>query len=212
MNGHTLTLNAYYPDFAHNFHKPGTTFWKFERGQHYAEPHNPSWKAFHDGNWENALHLIETERERLTGQHEQLNAEGINTYRVRIVDYPLTPYLQWELHYLHLRHQTGGPVHIYPAHLLAPLEHTGHELPDLNICAPHATYIPNYDDNGVLASATKYPWGNSITRYVKHLYKLGQPIDTYFQTHIAHLPPPATPPHVPDDYLETTGRPQPTRS
>lgn len=212
MNGHTMTLGAYYADFDHNYRKHDTTFWKFERGQHYAEPHDASWQAFQRGDWDTALDLIEQRRPQLTEHHEQLTAQGIATHRVRIVDYPLTPYLQWELHLLNVRHQTGGPVHIYPAHLLAPLEHTGHELPDLNICAPHAIYIPNYDDNGVLASATKYPWGNSITRYVKHLYKLGRPVDDYFATHVAHLPPPALPPQLPDDYLETAERPQPTRT
>ena len=212
MSAQHLTLDAYYADFDYHYRKPGTTFWKFERGQHYAEPANPSWVAFNEGNWELALELIEAERDRLTEHHTELDAQGIRTHRVRIINTPLTPYLQWELHYLNLRHQTGGPIHIYPAHLLDPLEHYGPVLPDLNICAPQAMYIPGYDHNGVLEHATKYPWSGAITRFVEDLYQLGQPIDEFFNTHIAHLPPPEPPTTLSADYLEQHGRPQPPRS
>lgn len=212
MNGHTLTLGDYYADFDHNYRSPGTTFWKFERGQYYAEPANPSWVAFSEGNWDQALELIEAERERLVEHHRELEAQGIRTYRVRFVTYPLTPYLQWELHYLKLRHQTGGPIRICPVRLLDPLEHYGLMLPDLNICAPNAIYIPGYDQNGVLEYATKYPWSSSLTRFVQDFYYQGQPVDEYFDIHIAHLPPPQPTTPLPANYLETTGRPQPTRT
>lgn len=209
MNAQHLTLDAYYADFDHNYRRPGTTFWKFERGQYYAEPANPSWVAFNEGNWDTALELIEAERDRLVKHHEQLSERGVRTHRVRVVSTPLTPYVQWELHYLNLRHQTGGPVRIYPVHPLAPLEHYGLTLPDLNICAPHAIYIPGYDQNGVLEHATKYPWSSTITSYIESLYQMGKPIDDFFNTHIAPLPPPEPTTSLCADYLEQHGRPQP---
>lgn len=213
VNGHTLDLDVYYAEFDQKY-REANAFWKFERGQHYAEPANPSWRAFHDGDWDRSLELMEADRDRLIRHHQELADLHTTTYRIRIIDAnePLTPYLQWEMHLLRLRDETGGNVRICSSNVVAPFEHAGHELPDLNICAPLATYIPNYDSNGVLASATRYPWQSTTTQFVAALYYLGWPISDYFDTHIAHLPPPALPPQLPDDYLEITGRPQPTRT
>lgn len=57
VNGHTLDLDVYYAEFDQKY-REANAFWKFERGQHYAEPANPSWRAFHDGDWDRSLELL----------------------------------------------------------------------------------------------------------------------------------------------------------
>ena len=206
------TLDQYYADFAERFWIPGSRFWKFERGQHYAEPGNPSWTAFNQGNWAKALELLETDRQRLTQYHQRCHELDITTRRLRIIETPITPYLQWELHLLHLRDTTGGPVRILPAHKIAEKPHPH---PDYNVIAPDIMYKVSYDHHGVLQTATAYTHPAAIknmVRYISGLYSRAEPINNYFTREIAHLPPPKPDQPLPDHYLDTTGRPTPPRT
>lgn len=205
-------LDEYYADFTKHFWKNATRFWKFERGQRYAEPASASWRAFNRGNWQEALDLLEASRPGLVDYHQRAATADITTHRVRIIEEPLTPYLQWELHLLHLRDQTGGPVRVLPASHILEYEEDCGPLADLNIIAPHALYEVTYDDNGVLESAIRSTDPDDIANqvaFVYKLYRIAEPIRDYFQRAVAHLPPPGPDFPLPEDYLETTGRPRP---
>jgi hypothetical protein len=209
-----LELPRYYTDFGADFSR-AREFWKLERGQVYAEPGDPSWVAFNAGDWDEALRLVADSREDLTTYHAETAAAGTATWRIRIVELPVTPYLQWELHVLRLRDETGGPVRILPASAVADLEDQG-ELPDIYTMNTDVMYQAVYDEHGVLDHALRYT-GEALVRrcrdFIAGLYRRGEPIAAFFEREIAHLPPPRIDaPSISSDYLKKTGRPQPIRS
>jgi hypothetical protein len=212
--GERLALPAYYADFEQNF-AHAREFWKLERGQVFAEPGNASWEAFASGDWEESLRRIEDLREDLRKYHQETAAAGTSTHRIRIVSLPPTAYIQWELYVLRLRDETGGPIRILQAADVADLEDEG-PLPDIYTMDRDIMYQAVYDEHGVLEHALKYTDQELVSRcrdFIARLYARGEPISSFFEREIAHLPPPRpTQPAIPADYLEQTGRPGPIRS
>lgn len=96
----------------------GCDSWKLERRQHFREPGDASWEAFVRGDWQEALRLIEAQRAGLLDLSRLAARHRCRLLRVRVVEVPLTPYLQWELHLLRVRAECGelirvtGPEHI----------------------------------------------------------------------------------------------------
>jgi hypothetical protein len=212
--GERLELPEYYPDFQRNFRR-ARTFWKLERGQTFAEPGDSSWEAFDAGDWNKAMHLLEERRGDLKRYHEGNAAAGTETRRIRIVSLPVTPYLQWELHLLKIRDETGGPIRILRTSAVADLEDQG-PLPDIYTMDGTVMYQAVYDERGVLAYALRYTDPALVARcrdFIADLYSRGEPISSFFEREIAHLPPPQpVAPVIPRDYLAQTGRPHPIRS
>jgi hypothetical protein len=212
--GKRLELSEYYADFRRNFRR-ARNFWKLERGQVFAEPGDPSWEAFDAGDWDEALRLLEERREDLKHYHTENTGAGTQTRRIRIVFLPVTPYLQWELHLLKVRDETGGPVRILHASAVADLEDQG-QLPDIYTMDDTVMYQAVYDERGVLAYALRYTSRPLVVRcrdFIAALYDRGEPIRSFFEREIAQLPPPRPgAPSIPRDYLARTGRPQPIRS
>jgi len=212
--GVSLDLDDYYRDFEHNFWR-GRGFWKLERQQSFAEPGNPSWEAFSQGRWGEALRIIEAGRRDLVDYHERLAAIGSFARRIRVVSLPLAPYLQWELHALKVRDEAGGPIRTIDASRVAELE-ADSPLPEIYTIGDDLMYEANYDEHGVLASATKYTDSSFVREcrdLITMLYDRGEPLASFFEREVSHLPPPRMGQHVPPiDYLERTGRPRPIRS
>jgi hypothetical protein len=212
--GEYLELPAYYADFELHF-AHAREFWKLERGQSFAEPGDVSWEAFARGDWEESMRLIEDRRRDLETYHQETAAAGTATYRIRIVAEPVTPYLQWELHLLKTRDETGGPIRILRNAAVAHLEGDG-PLPEIYTMDRNAMYQAIYDDRGVLEHALKYTNRAVVSRcrdFIADLYARGEPISSFFEREIAPLPPPdPAAPAVPEGYLERTGRPRPIRS
>lgn len=212
--GERLDLAAYYADFEKHFART-REFWKLERGQSFSEPGNASWEAFNQGNWDTSLRLVESFRAGFADYHRETAAAGTSTYRVRIVSLPPTAYMQWELHVLKVRDETGGPIRILLGADVADLEDEG-LLPDIYTMDHNVMYQAVYDRHGVLEYALKYTDQVLISRcrdFIVGLYARGEPIGSFFEREIAHLPSPyATEPAIPRDYLERTGRPYPIRS
>lgn len=206
--GERLELPALYAesdkDFAHT-----REFWKLERGQDFAEPGNASWEAFANGDWDESLRLIEGFRDDLVQYHRDATAAGTSTYRIRIVALPPTPYIQWELHFLKMRDETGGLTRILLDTALADIEDQG-PLPDIQTMDRDVMYQPIYDANGVAEYGLRYTDKALASRcrdFIADLYARGEPIGDFFRREIAHLPPPESfGPALPTDYLERTGR------
>jgi hypothetical protein len=214
LAGERLELPEYYLDFQRRF-RAAREFWKLERGQAFAEPGNPSWEAFAAGDWNEAMRLHEERREDLKRYHEENAAAGTQARRIRIVSLPATPYLQWELHLLKIRDETGGPVRILQAGAVAGIEDQG-PLPDIYTMDRDVMYQAVYDEHGVLECALRYTGRALVARcrdFIAELYARGEPISSFFGREIARLPPPRPAgPAVPRDYLARTGRPRPIRS
>lgn len=210
-DGERLELPEYYADFEDNF-RHAREFWKLERGQVYAEPGDDSWEAFNRGDWDEALRLLEADRQELK---RFFSAAGAESRRIRIVSLPVTPYLQWELHALKIRDESGRPIRILPLSAVADLEDQG-SLPEIYTMDRNVMYQAMYDAHGVLAYALRYTRKPLVSRcrdFIAELYGRGEPIASFFAREIAHLPPPhLAGPALPGDYLETTGRPGPIRS
>lgn len=212
--GERLDLAAYYADFRKHFAR-AREFWKLERGQAFAEPGDVSWEAFDQGDWEESLRLLEDRREDLRKYHKENAAAGTATRRIRIISLPITPYLQWELHLLKIRDETGGPIRILRADDVTDLEDQG-PLPEIYTMDRDVMYQAIYDERGVLERALKYTDTAVVSRcrdFIVDLYVRGEPISSFFEREIAYLPPPPlAAPTIPGDYLERTGRPHPIRS
>lgn len=214
VGGIRMALDDYYRDFEENFWNV-VGFWKLERGQSFAEPGNPSWEAFYRGSWSEALTILRWHREELENYHERLRQMGSFARRVRVVTLPLTRYLQWELHALKIRDETGGPTRIVDVDKVACFEGQG-PLPEIYTMGTEVMYEANYDAHGVLESATKYTDPDLIIEcrtQIESLYAQGEPIAQFFQREVEPLAPPASRERlVAGDYLKRHQRPRPIRS
>lgn len=204
-----LELDAYYPDFQTTF-DASDQFWKLERSQDSAEPSSKSWRAFNHGDWDQAMELLDAWKEELKPVHRRNTANGTKVRRIRIVETPFTPYIQWELELLWRRDAVTGGIRTLDAVYLDGLEPDGTLLPDLNItdtCAYHVIY----DEHGVISHVWKYtdpgivnPW-RDLTR---RLWDRGTAMNLYYKDHVQGLPAPKPAEQLPDDYLEQHGRPR----
>src|SRR4051812_32923679 len=96
--GERLPLDAYRSEFRQRRAELRDRHsWKFERQQEFEEL-DDSWEAFCRGHWEESLRLLGEEREALLKTAQRDRERGTAFRRVRVVEEPLTPYMQWELH------------------------------------------------------------------------------------------------------------------
>lgn len=213
--GERLTDKDFFADFNHHYYR-STSFYKLERAQHFAEPHDPSWRAFNHGKWQESLELMNSRRTDLETDHREATASGITPRRIRFVEEPLAPYLQWELHLLRLRDEiTGGTIRVLPAMFLAADERTyGFMLPEVCTMDDTVMYLHQYDEDGVQDHNIRYtdpaiirPW----REYIEGLWHYGWPVGDYFGRYVEHLPPPVPVNPLPDDYLEARSKHRPER-
>ncbi|WP_131740050.1 DUF6879 family protein [Actinomadura roseirufa] len=209
-----MNLDDYYADFRESI---ATTreFWKLERGQNFAEPGNASWEAFNRGDWRESMRLLEENRADVADYHREAAANGLRTHRVRIVEFPLSAYLHWELHALKIRDETGGPIRVLPAAEVRHLEDRA-PLPEIYSMDDRKLFQAIYDENGVLANARRFTQVDVVRRcrdLIVDLWRIGEPLSAFFDREVAHLPP-ARPSGtvVEPGYLEIRGRPGPIRS
>ncbi|MFG1608587.1 DUF6879 family protein [Actinoplanes sp. NPDC049265] len=194
--GERLELDAYYADFEKNFWKiiePG--FWKLERQQSFKEPGYDSWEAFAKGEWNESLRLLDAGRADMLAYHRRVGEHGFAARRVRVVEEPITAYLQWELYALRIRDQCGGSVRVVGPDQVSEFEHDA-ALPEIYTLGSTVMYQAIYDDDGVLESARRFVDRSLIfrcQRFIQNLYDAGEPLETFFASHVATLPPPGQP-------------------
>ncbi|WP_031231239.1 DUF6879 family protein [Streptomyces niveus] len=195
--GDRLELAAYLEDFDEHFWNAGSSdeasFWKFERQQSFKEPGVESWEAFFRGEWDTALALIAEQRSHYERYFQKIADHGFRLHRVRVVDEPVTPYLQWELHLLRLKEQYGEDTRIAKASDLCSLE-AGTQLPEIAIIGSSALYEIVYDDDGKLAGGIRYTDDGLISecrRIIRAIHGSGEQLETFFKRRVASLPPPA---------------------
>jgi len=213
-SGERMDLAHYYADFQKRY-QGMREFWKLERGQDFAEPGNASWEAFDAGDWDEALRLLEHNRADLIAYYHENATRGTVSHRIRIISWPLSGYLQWELYHLKIRDEAGGHTRILRDTDVADLEDQG-PLPEIYTMDRGIMYQAVYDGRGVLEYALRYTDTALVSRcrdFIADLYERGEPISSFFKREIAPLPPPRPgEPAIPRDYLEQTGRPHPIRS
>lgn len=185
---HVLTVQEYVSDFFQTFHEIDGVIWKLERAQSFDEGADPSWNAMVRGEWNRSLALLDDARERIAAD---LPARG-ELRRLRVVEWPLTPYMQWEFHLLALRGLLGERGRVVEASEVAALE-TGGPLPELVIFPGARMYQVLYDSRGALAGARWIADGQVIeswTSIVASLYDRAENLADYVARLVVPLPPP----------------------
>jgi hypothetical protein len=186
--GEFLTPDAMHADYASRFAAPGgLDSWKLERRQHFRDPQFASWAAFDRGEWAQALRLLEQERPSLAELQQETAAKGIDLYRVRVVQEPIVPYLQWELHLLALRAEYGEKIRVVGPEAVEPYE-SGGELPELLTVGTDTVYEFHYDETGTLSGAHRYEdpeFHTRCTDFMKDLYAVGEDVGGFFTRRVA---------------------------
>lgn len=172
----------------------GRDSWKLERRQHFVESMSASRDALRRGDWETALRLLEEERAGLRARADEQAGRGSVLRRVRIVEEPLTPYMQWRLHLLRLCGECGESVRVVPSDKIDGAEITT-PLPELVVLGGGTLYQVHYTDDGVPDGAVRYTEPALVgrwQRYVQRLHEVGEDVQSYFARKVAHLPAPAS--------------------
>lgn len=141
----------YLADFSVRYQDTSGIFWKLERRQEFREPDVPSWNAAAAGDWLRALQLIEPMRAEVAAEFSAV--PGLQRRRIRIVERPVSPYLQWEMHVLRMRAEEGEIVRAVDAKHVRDREHR-RPLPELVIIGGSVLYQILYTSNGTLAGGT----------------------------------------------------------
>jgi hypothetical protein len=168
-------------------------FDKLERLQHFRQPEDASWRAFAAGRWEESLELTERNRPAVEAEFAEDRRLGYTSYRVRVVELPITPYLQWEMHRFAIRVQCGENVRVVGPEAVARYETDG-VAPELIFMGSLVMYEILYDETGVLAGGRKFTDRDLIAgcrAEVHALYAEGEDFSDFFDREVAPLPPPA---------------------
>lgn len=166
--------------------------WKLERLQHFEETNDDSREALRQGDWPAVLRLFEAERDALVRRARDEIARGAVFHRIRVVEEPLTPYVQWELHWLRLSAECGHSIRVLPASAVAAVEGDA-LLPELNLLDSRVLYRVLYTDAGQPDGAIRFTDPSTVTnwaKYLRELYAAAEDIQAYFDRAVADLPPP----------------------
>jgi hypothetical protein len=188
----TLKRPAYHEEFA-RYLKEVSSQDKLERGQHFKERGFPSWEAFAEGNWESAVALAGERRDRYAEEIENARRRGTVLRRLRVVEFPVTPYVQWEMFVLRVRVEVGDQIRVLDARTITDIEEH-HLVPEVVVLGSAVMFEVVYDDDGNAAGARRY-LDPSLIEETKsgfdELYERGEDFLTFFDREIAPLGPPA---------------------
>jgi hypothetical protein len=181
-------------------------FDKLERVQHFRQPENPSWRAFAAGRWRESLELTEQSRPKVAAEFAEETRLGYRSYRVRVVERPITPYVQWEMHRFTVRANYGENIRIVSPEDVAPFEKHG-MLPELIFLGSLAMYEILYDEDGVLVGGRKYTEPDVVAACwsdVRLIYDRGEDFRSFFAREVVPLPPPVGEPELSGSASSTT--------
>lgn len=194
--GERLPLDSYIEDFNQHFwniREEG--FWKLERQQTFQEPGVESWEAFARGDWDESLRLLSQQRDHYTRYLNEIAEHGFRLHRVRVVEEPVTPYLQWELHLLHLKAQCGERTRVVGPDSVQALEN-GSPLPEVIVLGFSVMYEIVYDEQGILRGGVRCADRDVIDAwrgFISELHASGEDLTSYFPRSVAPLGPPSVP-------------------
>ncbi|SOD60650.1 hypothetical protein SAMN06297387_102201 [Streptomyces zhaozhouensis] len=191
--GTRLALDPYRADFAEidNAVRDRSS-WKFERLQHFEEQDDPSRDALTEGRWEDALRLLEAEHDDWLAAARREEERRAPFHRVRVVEEPLTPYMQWESHALRVQAKAGKGIRVIGADRVREWEPAG-PLPEVVVLGDLVLYEVLYTDAGVLDGCRRYTDPELIgrwTAFIQGLYEEGEDVVSYVDRYVAHLPSP----------------------
>ncbi|MCL2730550.1 MAG: hypothetical protein FWE15_11080 [Actinomycetia bacterium] len=187
-----LPRPAYHEDFYRVLKSGVGSQDKLERGQHFQERGFASWEEFAAGRWDEALELAGERRADYARQIAEAAGHGVMQRRLRVVEFPVTPYVQWELHVLRVRVEVGDHIRVLDARTIADVERT-REVPEVVVLGDVVMYEVQYDHDGNADGAKRYrdPALIAETRAgFEALYARAERFGDFFEREIAPLPPP----------------------
>ncbi|MER6448440.1 DUF6879 family protein [Streptomyces venezuelae] len=184
---------AYHADFRRIYESGITYLNKLERGQEFKERGFPSWEAFAAGDWERSLSLIGEKRSIYAQQFREAARLGILERRLRVVEFPVTPYVQWELFVLRLRVELGDNIRVLDARKISEIEES-RCVPEVVILGDVAMYEVLYDDDGNAMGSNRFT-DKALIQEVANgfnvLYERADDFDEFFIREISVLDPPS---------------------
>lgn len=190
--GEVLARPDYLADFGRFHESDIRVLAKIERGQTFKEQGSPSWEAFAAGEWAAALRLIEAERDSVAAYFQDSAGRGLVFRRLRIVEFPVTPYLQWEMNSFRLRSELGEEIRVLDAREIADLERDA-PLPEVVVLGNSVMYAVIYDEELKGAGARRFAEPGQIATTVTEfetLCRKGEEFSEFFEREIAPLGPP----------------------
>jgi hypothetical protein len=191
--GERLDIDVYRREFRlHRSEIRDRDSWKFERRQHFEEQGSPGRDAFRQGDWEVAMSILAGKRESILRSVREDRENQTNFYRVRVVEEPISAYLQWELRSLQMQADCGKPIRVIGPETVSALE-AGRLLPEVVVLGAQTLYEVVYTDAGVPDSAVRFTNAELVSnwvKFIKELYDMGEDIVSYVDRQVAHLPPP----------------------
>lgn len=173
-------------------------FWKLERQQQYREPGVPSWEAFAAGDWQRSLELNEQARSAVAEKVREDAELKVESRRVRIVEKPITGYIQWEMQYFRLLAEAGESIRVVNAEHVRTREAKA-LLPEVVVLGDRVLFEVVYDATGTAEGARRIDDPQVIrtaAAEIAELHDAGEPLLEFYRREIAPLPPPAVPPIV----------------
>ncbi|WP_149262398.1 DUF6879 family protein [Actinomadura sp. K4S16] len=193
FRGEVLDRAAYHRDFARQTDDLRGTIWKLERSQVFRELDDPSWQAFSSGDWRRSLELLEEDRKAIRTEADGNRRQGLEIKRVRVVERPLSPYVQWELHALRMLAEEGFELSVVPAEDLSDLEIQG-QLPEVVVVGTRVLYEVRYRPDWTPCGARRIKAPDVIrtaASEISRLHRKGEPLLRFFEREVAPLPAPA---------------------
>ncbi|MEW2621981.1 DUF6879 family protein [Streptomyces sp. NPDC048106] len=194
---------TYHADFGQVYNSGIGFLNKLERGQHFKERGFTSWEAFAAGDWARALSLADERRDNYAQELQKAARLGIRHRRLRVVEFPITPYVQWEFFVLRVRADLGDDIKVLDARKISDIERD-RPVPEVVILGDVAMYEVVYDDDGNAAGANRFT-ERSLIRETSAgfdaLYERGEDFHDFFDREIVPLAPPqglSTRPGSPD--------------
>lgn len=160
--------------------------------QEFDESGVPSWDAFVAGDWNRSLMLYEHVRGELCPLMAEYASQGAAFHRIRVVEEPVTPYLQWELNIFLPRAECGERIRVVNAAKISDLEARDQLREQVSIGGTtlyHVLYTEQYAPDG----AVRYEDAGAVAefeKFAKELYAEGEDFRSYFDREIRSLPPP----------------------
>lgn len=129
--------------------------WKLERSQFFTESaDDPAWQAFVSGDWSKSLAIFESERSDIQAEAAKYERRNTEFRRLRVVERPVSAYVQWELQSLKIFDESGMPIRVLDADEIRDYEH-GQQLPELVIVGEQALFEVQYDDRWAACGARR---------------------------------------------------------
>lgn len=190
--GEELDRPAYHADRRRTEREIPGVIWKLERSQEFREPYDPSWQALAQGRWRDSIALHEKDRDYARAERRRNRENGVELRRLRIVERPVTAYLQWETYFFKILVEEGFELRVLDAEHVRVLERS-RPLPELLVHADQVLYVVRYDKKGTPCGARRIDDTDVVAPVqdeMAALWAQGEPLMDYFDREIAPMPPP----------------------